>query len=92
MANYLKFDVYDLELSSVKRDSDLRRLLLRTTNRSILVVEDIDCSIELVDRRTANHGIHADFFPRDQKVSRFDKLIKFHKILCVSLEYKIIQF
>ncbi|XP_009624708.1 AAA-ATPase At3g50940-like [Nicotiana tomentosiformis] len=69
MANYLKFDVYDLELSSVKRDSDLRRLLLRTTNRSILVVEDIDCSIELVDRRTANHGIHADFFPRDQKIT-----------------------
>ncbi|XP_016495159.1 AAA-ATPase At5g17760 [Nicotiana tabacum] len=54
MANYLKFDVYDLELSCVKRDSDLRSLLLRTTNRSILVVEDIDCSIELIER-TANH-------------------------------------
>ncbi|CAH8381486.1 unnamed protein product [Eruca vesicaria subsp. sativa] len=45
MANYLKFDVYDLQLSSVMRDSDLRRLLLATRNRSILVVEDIDCAV-----------------------------------------------
>ncbi|KAJ0261109.1 AAA-type ATPase [Hirschfeldia incana] len=42
MANYLKFDVYDLQLASVMRDSDLRRLLLATRNRSILVIEDID--------------------------------------------------
>lgn len=52
MANYLKFDVYDLELTSIKRDSDLRRLLLKTANRSILVIEDIDCSVDLPDRRT----------------------------------------
>ncbi|CAI9757837.1 unnamed protein product [Fraxinus pennsylvanica] len=50
MANYLKFDVYDLELTNIKRDSDLRRMLLRTANRSILVIEDIDCSVELPDR------------------------------------------
>ncbi|KAL2520539.1 P-loop containing nucleoside triphosphate hydrolase superfamily protein [Forsythia ovata] len=51
MANYLKFDIYDLELTNVKRDSDLRKLLLRTANRSILVIEDIDCSVELPDRK-----------------------------------------
>lgn len=50
MANYLKFDIYDLELTNIKRDSDLRKLLLRTSNRSILVIEDIDCSVELPDR------------------------------------------
>lgn len=50
MANYLRFDIYDLELTNIKRDSDLRRLLLRTANRSILVIEDIDCSVELPDR------------------------------------------
>ncbi|CAB4318076.1 unnamed protein product [Prunus armeniaca] len=53
MANYLKFDVYDLQLANIFRDSDLRKLLLGTANRSILVIEDIDCSVELPDRR---HG------------------------------------
>ncbi|XP_071735295.1 AAA-ATPase At3g50940-like [Rutidosis leptorrhynchoides] len=50
IANYLKFDVYDLELTDVRSNSDLRRLLLGTANRSILVVEDIDCSMELHNR------------------------------------------
>ncbi|GFP85895.1 probable mitochondrial chaperone bcs1 [Phtheirospermum japonicum] len=50
MANYLKFDVYDLELTSLRCNSDLRRLLISTGNRSILVVEDIDASIDLSER------------------------------------------
>lgn len=51
MANYLNFDVYDLELTDLRSNSDLRRLLISTANRSILVVEDIDASIDLSDRR-----------------------------------------
>ncbi|KAM3285799.1 AAA-ATPase [Capsicum chacoense] len=58
MANYLKFDIYDLEFSSIKRDADLRRLLLSTKNRSILVIEDIDCSVKLPDRN-GNHPNNA---------------------------------
>ncbi|CAN6698626.1 unnamed protein product [Malus baccata var. baccata] len=50
MANYLRFDVYDLELSGVQNNSDLRKLLLSTTNRSILVIEDIDCTVDLQNR------------------------------------------
>ncbi|KAM5546719.1 hypothetical protein ABKV19_001312 [Rosa sericea] len=50
MANYLKFDVYDLELASVRGNSQLRNVLLSTTNRSILVIEDIDCSVDLKNR------------------------------------------
>ncbi|PQM43105.1 putative mitochondrial chaperone BCS1-B [Prunus yedoensis var. nudiflora] len=50
MANYLKFDIYDLELTHLRSNSELRRLLVSTANRSILVIEDIDCSIELKDR------------------------------------------
>lgn len=53
MANYLKFDIYDLELASLRGNSNLRSLLTSTTNRSIIVIEDIDCSIELQDRQ---HG------------------------------------
>ncbi|WCJ35221.1 P-loop containing nucleoside triphosphate hydrolases superfamily protein [Euphorbia peplus] len=46
MANYLNFDVYDLDLKELQCNSDLRRLLIGTGNRSILVVEDIDLSFE----------------------------------------------
>ncbi|KAI3519218.1 hypothetical protein L1887_08245 [Cichorium endivia] len=52
MANHLNFDIYDLELTDVKSNSELRTLLVATANRSILVVEDIDCSMELHDRET----------------------------------------
>lgn len=52
IANYLKFDIYDLQLMNVRQDSGLRKLLLATANRSILVIEDIDCSVELPDRNT----------------------------------------
>ncbi|KAJ0445384.1 putative AAA+ ATPase domain, ATPase, AAA-type, core, AAA-type ATPase domain-containing protein [Helianthus annuus] len=51
IANYLKFDIFDLQLSNVGGDSSLKKLMLRTSNRSILVIEDIDCSIQLPDRK-----------------------------------------
>lgn len=50
MANYLKFDIYDLELTEVSYNSELQRLLVGTANRSIIVVEDIDCSLEIKGR------------------------------------------
>lgn len=51
MANYLCYDVYDLELSKVSDNSELRSLLIQTTNRSIIVIEDIDCSTDLTGDR-----------------------------------------
>ncbi|ESR51315.1 hypothetical protein CICLE_v10031756mg [Citrus x clementina] len=51
MANYLKFNIYDMELTSVYCNSELRRRLVSTSNRSILVIEDIDCSVKLQDRQ-----------------------------------------
>ncbi|CAI0381103.1 unnamed protein product [Linum tenue] len=58
MANYLKFDIYDLELASVQGNGGLRSLLTGTANRSIVVIEDIDCSAQLQDRGDAgyDHG------------------------------------
>ncbi|KAL0332922.1 UNVERIFIED_CONTAM: protein HYPER-SENSITIVITY-RELATED 4 [Sesamum calycinum] len=50
MANHLNFDVYDLELTELRRNSELRRLLVATANKSILVVEDIDCTIDLQEK------------------------------------------
>ncbi|CAA7019375.1 unnamed protein product [Microthlaspi erraticum] len=68
MANHLNFDVYDLELTAVSNNSELRRLLIATANRSILVVEDIDCSIELKDR-TSTDDDESDENQRYKKVT-----------------------
>ncbi|XP_073011076.1 AAA-ATPase At3g50940-like [Typha latifolia] len=51
IANLLDFDVYDLELTTVPSNSHLRRLLVSTTPKSVVVVEDIDCSLDLSDRK-----------------------------------------
>jgi len=50
IANYMKYDVYDLELTKVYDNSELRTLLIKTTNKSIIVIEDIDCSLDLTNR------------------------------------------
>ncbi|XP_050233769.1 AAA-ATPase At3g50940-like [Mercurialis annua] len=57
IANHLKFDIYDLELTDLKVNSDLRKLLISTGNKSILVVEDIDCSIQLQNRSVESRVI-----------------------------------
>ncbi|KAL6603238.1 hypothetical protein ACP70R_043599 [Stipagrostis hirtigluma subsp. patula] len=54
IANLLEFDVYDLELTTVPTNSHLRRLLVSTTPKSVVVVEDIDCSLDLSDRSNKN--------------------------------------
>ncbi|XP_047317900.1 AAA-ATPase At3g50940-like [Impatiens glandulifera] len=59
IANYLNFDIYDLELTAIRDNGDLRRLLISTANQSILVVEDIDCSLDLEDRKTDQRIIKA---------------------------------
>lgn len=51
MANYLGYDIYDLELTEVHNNSELRKLLMKTTSKSIIVIEDIDCSINLTNRK-----------------------------------------
>ncbi|KAL0926027.1 hypothetical protein M5K25_004408 [Dendrobium thyrsiflorum] len=50
MANYLKFDIYDLNLGEVRMNSGLKRLLVGMKNKSMLVIEDIDCSIDFKNR------------------------------------------
>ncbi|KAG6686719.1 hypothetical protein I3842_11G034900 [Carya illinoinensis] len=52
MANLLDYDVYDLELTAVKDNTELRKLLIETTSKSIIVIEDIDCSLDLTGQRT----------------------------------------
>ncbi|XP_050235954.1 AAA-ATPase At2g46620-like [Mercurialis annua] len=42
MAKFLNFDVYYIDYSKVSDDSDLSSLLLQTTSRSMIVIEDLD--------------------------------------------------
>ncbi|KAJ6328834.1 hypothetical protein OIU77_010507 [Salix suchowensis] len=42
MANFIGYDVYDIDLSRVLDDSDLKTLLLRTTSKSVILIEDLD--------------------------------------------------
>ncbi|KAI3921789.1 hypothetical protein MKX01_005478 [Papaver californicum] len=51
MANILNYDIYDLELTAVKDNSDLRILMHETSNKSIIVMEDIDCSLNITKKR-----------------------------------------
>ncbi|XP_052188490.1 AAA-ATPase ASD, mitochondrial-like [Diospyros lotus] len=51
MANLMDYDIYDLELTSVKNNTELRKLLIDTTSKSIIVIEDIDCSLDLTGQR-----------------------------------------
>ncbi|GLT62890.1 hypothetical protein SLA2020_354930 [Shorea laevis] len=51
MANLLDYDVYDLELTAVKDYTELKRLLIDTSSKSIILIEDIDCSLDLTGQR-----------------------------------------
>lgn len=52
MANFLKYDVYDLDLTSINDNAELRKLFLDTTDKSIIVIEDIDAiEVELTTKR-----------------------------------------
>ena len=51
MANFLNYDVYDLELTTVKDNSELKKLLIETSSKSVIVIEDIDCSLDLTGKR-----------------------------------------
>ncbi|KAK7389777.1 hypothetical protein VNO78_25071 [Psophocarpus tetragonolobus] len=46
MANFLRYDVYDVDLSEIRGDWDLKSLLTETTPKSIVVVEDLDRFLE----------------------------------------------
>ena len=51
MANFLNYNIYDLELTAIKNNSELRKLLTATCSKSIVVIEDIDCSVDLTGNR-----------------------------------------
>jgi chaperone BCS1 len=68
MANLLGYDVYDLELTAVKDNTELRKLLIETTSKSIIVIEDIDCSLDLTGQRKKKG--ESKFFSDDENENK----------------------
>ncbi|XP_016692446.1 AAA-ATPase At3g50940 isoform X1 [Gossypium hirsutum] len=88
MANHLNFDIYNLNLSAVSSDFVLQNLLLSTANRSILVIEDIDCSIKFQNRES---GIEQPIkYQQQNKVTLSGLLNFFDGILSCCGEGKIL--
>ncbi|XP_071682239.1 AAA-ATPase At3g50940 isoform X2 [Lolium perenne] len=50
VANHLRFNLYDLDLSQVCYNGALQQLLIGMPNKSILVIEDIDCCFSATSR------------------------------------------
>ncbi|GLJ26063.1 hypothetical protein SUGI_0499990 [Cryptomeria japonica] len=69
IANYMKCNVYDLELTRVKDNMELCALLTQTKEKFVIVIEDIDCSLHLTDR--ISRPSHAD----EDKEKRSSKVI-----------------
>ena len=66
MANLLNYDIYDLELTAVKDNTELRRLLIETSSKSIIVIEDIDCSLDLTGQRKNKNNKKSNKTGEDQ--------------------------
>ncbi|CAI9098313.1 OLC1v1034935C1 [Oldenlandia corymbosa var. corymbosa] len=47
MANHLQYDIYSLELTTIRDNIELNNLLLDTTKKAIIVIEDIDCTLDV---------------------------------------------
>lgn len=50
IANFLHYDIFDLELTKVSDNAQLKSLLMQTKRKSVIVIEDIDCSADFSDR------------------------------------------
>ncbi|XP_010514361.1 PREDICTED: AAA-ATPase At1g43910-like [Camelina sativa] len=46
IANHMNYNIYDLQIQSISDDAELRKVLTATKNRSILLIEDIDCGAD----------------------------------------------
>ena len=52
VANYMQYSIYDLDLTGVNSNLDLRGLLTQISDRAVVVIEDID-TVELPNRASA---------------------------------------
>ncbi|KAL3651295.1 hypothetical protein CASFOL_004297 [Castilleja foliolosa] len=53
MAKFVNYDIYEINLHKVQNDADLKYLLLQTTKKSVLVIEDLDRYLDEKSKSTA---------------------------------------
>ncbi|XP_010425638.1 PREDICTED: AAA-ATPase At3g28600 [Camelina sativa] len=73
MANLLNYSIYDLELTAIQNNSELRKLLTATSSKSIIVIEDIDCSLDLTGKRKKNESYSTSLRKDGEKGNAEDK-------------------
>uniref|UniRef100_A0A0E0M718 AAA+ ATPase domain-containing protein n=1 Tax=Oryza punctata TaxID=4537 RepID=A0A0E0M718_ORYPU len=92
MANYLRFDLYDLDLSQVYSNYCLQRLLFEMPNRSLLVVEDIDCCFSARSREDAKNSANDDDDDKEEKLTLSGLLNFIDGLWSTSGEERVIVF
>ncbi|XP_044484312.1 AAA-ATPase At3g50940-like [Mangifera indica] len=91
MANHLKFDIYDLDLTGIESNSDLRFLLLSMPSQSMLVIEDIDCSLKLQNRESEDASENQSKNQRENKVSAISMLTEGNSYEPAKPEYLLVH-
>lgn len=81
MANYLNYDIYDIELTTVDSNSDLRKLFIETTGKSIIVIEDIDCSLDNLTGQRSNQKKKSKGSAYSEHCCHFLSIIKMLQIV-----------
>ncbi|XP_010425636.1 PREDICTED: AAA-ATPase At3g28570, mitochondrial [Camelina sativa] len=76
MANLMKYNIYDLELTSIENNWELKKLLISTTSKSIIVIEDIDCSLDLTGERNGK-DVKGDKEVKKKKALTLSGLLNF---------------
>ncbi|KAM0850311.1 hypothetical protein ACQ4PT_053164 [Festuca glaucescens] len=75
MANHLDYNVYDIELTSIDSNTELRKLFIQTKSKSVIVIEDIDCSLDITGARSKEKDSEDDDKAgRDEKKATSSKV------------------
>lgn len=68
ISNHLVYDIYDLELTAVNNNTDLRKLFIQTKEKSIIVIEDIDRSVDFTGKsRDKKSGGESDNMKKEHE-------------------------
>lgn len=73
IANFLEYDIYDLELTTVRDNAELKQLLIDTRSKSIIVIEDIDCSLDLTGKRDKKKESNSSTGGEDEKKEKSEE-------------------
>ncbi|XP_022974332.1 AAA-ATPase At2g46620-like [Cucurbita maxima] len=57
MAKFLQYDIYSIDMSKISSDSDMTILLLQTTPKSLILVEDLDRHLMKRSTATSASGV-----------------------------------